>query len=163
RSWARKARCWDRNSRSSPRRRASANCASTSSGRWAVAMSPPRRPGRPIRGVLAMKPPDTTTPPAGNEAGTSRSPWPSRIAALALYWIAVGQYRESTEDAYVGGNVVSVTAQVGGVVTAIHADDTDFVQAGRSLVQLDDTDARLALARAKAQLARTVRQVRAQY
>lgn len=120
-----------------------------------------------------MKPLDTTTPRAGNEAGTSRSPWPSRIAALALvllgalalavYWIAVGQYRESTEDAYVGGNVVSVTAQVGGVVTAIHADDTDFVQAGRSLVQLDDTDARLALARAKAQLARTVRQVRAQY
>ncbi|MGN6656768.1 MAG: HlyD family secretion protein [Rhodanobacter sp.] len=120
-----------------------------------------------------MKPLDTTTPPAGNEAGTARSPWPGRIAAfvlvllgalaLAVYWIAVGQYRESTEDAYVGGNVVSVTAQVGGVVTAIHADDTDFVQAGRSLVQLDDTDARLALARAKAQLARTVRQVRAQY
>jgi membrane fusion protein (multidrug efflux system) len=120
-----------------------------------------------------MKPVDTTTPPAGNEADTARSPWPGRIAALvlvlvgalalAVYWIAVGQYRESTEDAYVGGNVVSVTAQVGGVVTAIRADDTDFVQAGRSLVQLDDTDARLALARAKAQLARTVRQVRAQY
>jgi membrane fusion protein (multidrug efflux system) len=120
-----------------------------------------------------MKPVDTTTPPAGNEAATARSPWPRRIAALvlvlvgalalAVYWIAVGQYRESTEDAYVGGNVVSVTAQVGGVVTAIRADDTDFVQAGRSLVQLDDTDARLALARAKAQLARTVRQVRAQY
>ena len=120
-----------------------------------------------------MKPVDTTTPPAGNETDTARSPWPGRIAALvlvlvgalalAVYWIAVGQYRESTEDAYVGGNVVSVTAQVGGVVTAIRADDTDFVQAGRSLVQLDDTDARLALARAKAQLARTVRQVRAQY
>ncbi|WP_246031123.1 HlyD family efflux transporter periplasmic adaptor subunit [Rhodanobacter lindaniclasticus] len=120
-----------------------------------------------------MKPVDTTMPPADNEAGTERSPWPSRIAALvlvlggaialAIYWIAVGQYQESTEDAYVGGNVVSVTAQVGGVVTAIRADDTDFVQAGRSLVQLDDTDARLALARAKAQLARTVRQVRAQY
>jgi membrane fusion protein (multidrug efflux system) len=120
-----------------------------------------------------MKPVDTTTPPAGTETDTARSPWPGRIAALvlvlvgalalAVYWIAVGQYRESTEDAYVGGNVVSVTAQVGGVVTAIRADDTDFVQAGRSLVQLDDTDARLALARAKAQLARTVRQVRAQY
>jgi membrane fusion protein (multidrug efflux system) len=120
-----------------------------------------------------MKPVDTTTPPAGNETDTARSPWPGRIAALvlvlvgalalAVYWLAVGQYRESTEDAYVGGNVVSVTAQVGGVVTAIRADDTDFVQAGRSLVQLDDTDARLALARAKAQLARTVRQVRAQY
>jgi membrane fusion protein, multidrug efflux system len=87
------------------------------------------------------------------------------LAALgiAIYWLAVGQYHESTEDAYVGGNVVSVTAQVGGVVTAIGADDTDFVRAGSSLVRLDDTDARLALARAKAQLARTVRQVRAQY
>ncbi len=120
-----------------------------------------------------MKPVDTTMPPAGNEAGTRRSPWPGRIVAavlvlvgalaLAIYWLVVGQYRESTEDAYVGGNVVSVTAQVGGVVTAIRADDTDFVQAGRPLVRLDDTDAQLALARAKALLARTVRQVRAQY
>jgi membrane fusion protein (multidrug efflux system) len=52
---------------------------------------------------------------------------------------------------------------VGGVVTAIRADDTDFVHAGHSLVRLDDTDARLALARARAGLARTVRQVRARY
>jgi membrane fusion protein (multidrug efflux system) len=81
----------------------------------------------------------------------------------ALYWFLIAQYRESTEDAYVGGNVVSVTAQVGGVVTAIGADDTDFVKAGSSLVRLDDTDAQLALARAQAQLARTVRQVRGQY
>jgi len=82
---------------------------------------------------------------------------------IVVYWLVIGQYRESTEDAYVAGNVVSVTAQVGGVVTAIGADDTDFVRAGSSLVQLDDTDAQLALARAEAQLARTVRQVRAQY
>ena len=83
--------------------------------------------------------------------------------AIAIWWFVAGQYRESTEDAYVEGNVVAVTAQVGGVVTAIRADDTDYVAAGHPLVQLDDTDARLALARAKAQLARTVRQVRAQY
>ena len=80
----------------------------------------------------------------------------------AIWWLVAGQYRESTEDAYVQGNVVIVTAQIGGVVTAIRADDTDYVVAGHQLVQLDDTDARLALARAKAQLAHTVRQVRAQ-
>src|SRR5690349_17987665 len=74
--------------------------------------------------------------------------------AIAIWWFVTGQYRESTEDAYVQGNVVAVTAQVGGVVTAIRADDTDYVAAGHPLVQLDDTDARLALARAKAQLAR---------
>jgi membrane fusion protein (multidrug efflux system) len=120
-----------------------------------------------------MKTTDTPTPPADRQADAGRSPWPGRVAAfvlvllaavaLAIYWLTVARYRESTEDAYVDGNVVSVTAQVGGVVTAIRADDTDFVRAGHSLVRLDDTDARLALARAKAQLARMVRQVRAQY
>jgi membrane fusion protein, multidrug efflux system len=85
------------------------------------------------------------------------------VIGMALWWLLAGQYRESTEDAYVDGNVVAVTAQVGGVVTAISVDDTDYVSAGSDLVKLDDTDARLALARTEAQLARTVRQVRAQY
>jgi len=85
------------------------------------------------------------------------------VIGAGLWWLVAGQYRETTEDAYVDGNVVAVTSQIPGVVTAIDADDTDYVNAGSSLVQLDDTDARLALARAEAQLARTVRQVRAQY
>ncbi|MFC5525871.1 efflux RND transporter periplasmic adaptor subunit [Rhodanobacter ginsengisoli] len=85
------------------------------------------------------------------------------VIGVGLWWLVAGQYRETTEDAYVDGNVVAVTAQVPGVVTAIDADNTDYVKAGSSLVKLDDTDARLALARAEAQLARTVRQVRAQY
>ena len=85
------------------------------------------------------------------------------VIGAALWWMLVGQYRETTEDAYVSGNVVAVTAQVSGVVTAIGADNTDFVKAGGNLVKLDDTDARLALSRAEAQLARSVRMVRAQY
>jgi membrane fusion protein (multidrug efflux system) len=85
------------------------------------------------------------------------------VIGVVSWWLLAGQYRETTEDAYVDGNVVAVTAQVGGVVTAIGADDTDYVSAGSNVVKLDDTDARLALARAKAQLARSVRQVRAQY
>jgi membrane fusion protein (multidrug efflux system) len=83
--------------------------------------------------------------------------------AGAAYWSRAGQYQESTEDAFVNGNVVAVTSQVGGVVTAIAADDTDHVRAGATLLQLDDVDAQLALQRAQAQLARTVRQVRAQH
>jgi membrane fusion protein (multidrug efflux system) len=85
------------------------------------------------------------------------------VIGAALWWMLVGQYRETTEDAYVSGNVVAVTAQVSGVVTAIGADNTDYVKAGGNLVKLDDTDARLALSRAEAQLARSVRMVRAQY
>ncbi|MDY0749068.1 efflux RND transporter periplasmic adaptor subunit [Paucibacter sp. R3-3] len=69
---------------------------------------------------------------------------------------------ESTEDAFVNGNVVAVTAQVGGVVTSLAADTTDHVSAGMPLVVLDDVDARLALDRAKAQLAKSVRLARAQ-
>jgi membrane fusion protein (multidrug efflux system) len=48
-------------------------------------------------------------------------------------------------------------------VTAIAADNTDRVGAGQELVRLNDVDARLALERSEAVLAKTVRQVRAQY
>jgi membrane fusion protein (multidrug efflux system) len=97
-------------------------------------------------------------------------PSQAAIAALLLAGAAGAAWttlspsgRQTTEDAYVDGNVVQLTPQVSGSVTAIGADNTDYVQAGQVLVQLNETDARLALARAEAQLARTVRQVRAQF
>jgi membrane fusion protein (multidrug efflux system) len=73
------------------------------------------------------------------------------------------QQREVTEDAYVEGNIVQVTAQVAGTVIAIAADNTDRVAAGQALVRLNPLDAQLALERSEAQLAKTVRQVRSQY
>jgi len=85
------------------------------------------------------------------------------VIVIVVYWLIAGRYSESTEDAYVGGNVVMVTAQVGGVVTAIEADDTDQVHAGQTVIRIDDTDAKLALDRAQAKLALTVRQVRGRY
>ena len=78
----------------------------------------------------------------------------------AAYWMTVGRYVESTDDAYVGGNLVQITPQVAGMVLTIGADDTDYVKAGQTLVQLDQTDARIALEQAEAALARSVRQVR---
>jgi membrane fusion protein, multidrug efflux system len=80
--------------------------------------------------------------------------------AWAAWWYAVGRWYESTDDAYVGGNVVQVTPQVSGTVVAIQADDTEFVKAGQPLVELDKADSRVALERAETQLARAVRQVR---
>jgi membrane fusion protein (multidrug efflux system) len=70
---------------------------------------------------------------------------------------------QSTEDAYVEGNIIQVTPQVGGSVTMIAADNTDFVKAGQPLVRLNDVDAQLAVSRAEAQLSRAVRQVRVQF
>ncbi|MGO4304457.1 HlyD family secretion protein [Cupriavidus sp. RAF12] len=85
------------------------------------------------------------------------------LAAATGYWLQYSRHWVSTEDAYVEGNVVQVTPQVGGVVTAILADNTDLVESGKTLVELNGVDAQLALATAQAQLARTVRQVRGQF
>src|SRR5437660_1113522 len=80
--------------------------------------------------------------------------------AYGVYWALVLNHYESTDNAYVQGNVVQITPQVGGTVTAINADDTDFVKAGQLLVRLDPSDARVALDQAEAQLGQTVREVR---
>jgi len=81
----------------------------------------------------------------------------------AAYWALVLRHSEATDDAYVNGNVVQITSQVPGTVIKIQADDTDFVKAGTTLVQLDTADARVALDEAESQLAKTVRQVRNLY
>ncbi|ARN19924.1 HlyD family efflux transporter periplasmic adaptor subunit [Piscinibacter gummiphilus] len=80
--------------------------------------------------------------------------------AYGAYYALVLNHFESTDNAYVQGNVVQLTPQVGGTVLAINADDTDFVKAGTPLVKLDTADARVALDQAEAQLAQTVREVR---
>jgi len=80
--------------------------------------------------------------------------------AYGAYWALELRYVQSTDDAYVGGNVVQITPQTAGTVVAIGADDTNFVKAGQMLVQLDRADAAVALEEADAQLAKTVREVR---
>ncbi|WP_326534859.1 HlyD family efflux transporter periplasmic adaptor subunit [Pseudorhodoferax sp.] len=82
---------------------------------------------------------------------------------LAAYEWLVASHYEETDNAYVQGNLVQITPQIGGTVMAILADDTDRVQAGQPLVQLDPADGRVALEQAEAQLAQTVRQVRTLY
>jgi membrane fusion protein, multidrug efflux system len=81
------------------------------------------------------------------------------IVTLLWWWLYASNY-QSTDDAYVAGDLVGVMSQVSGTVVAIGADETDRVQAGQELVKLDPTDERLALAAAEQQLARAVRQVR---
>jgi len=81
-------------------------------------------------------------------------------AAYGGYWAIGLRYSQSTDDAYVSGNVVQITPQIAGTVIGIAADDTQFVKAGETLVQLDAADAKIALEQADAKLARTVREVR---
>jgi membrane fusion protein (multidrug efflux system) len=80
-----------------------------------------------------------------------------------LYWGLYGRWFESTDDAYVQGNVVQVTPQVAGTVVAIRADDTQLVTSGQPVIELDRADARVALEQSEAALAQAVRQVRTLY
>jgi membrane fusion protein (multidrug efflux system) len=76
------------------------------------------------------------------------------------YWALALRYEQSTDDAYVSGNVVQITPQIPGTVISIAADDTQFVKAGDTLVSLDPADAKIALEQADAKLGKTVREVR---
>lgn len=79
------------------------------------------------------------------------------------YWLLVSRNYETTDNAYVQGNVVQLTPQISGTVLAIDAQDTDFVKAGQEVIKLDPADAQVALDQAQAQLAQTVREVRTLY
>jgi membrane fusion protein (multidrug efflux system) len=66
----------------------------------------------------------------------------------------------TTDNAYVGANVAAVTPLVGGPVQAVLVNDTQAVKRGDILVTLDDTDAKIALAKAEANLVDTERRIR---
>jgi len=87
------------------------------------------------------------------------------LAAIVygIWWALFGAHYESTDDAYVHGNLVQITPQVSGTVVAIEADDTDTIAAGQPLVRIDPADADVALQQAEAALAQTVREVRTRY
>jgi membrane fusion protein (multidrug efflux system) len=80
-----------------------------------------------------------------------------------VYWFLVARNYQSTDDAYVAGNVIQITPQVSGTVVEINADDTDYVNQSKVLVRLDPTDANVALKQSEAELAQTVRQARTLY
>ena len=77
----------------------------------------------------------------------------------AAYWFFFIKGFEETEDAYVSGNQVMVSAQVAGNISKINVDNMDPVQAGDVLLELDDTNAKLSFEQAKSNLANAVRQV----
>jgi membrane fusion protein, multidrug efflux system len=81
-------------------------------------------------------------------------------AAYLAYWLLAARYFESTDDAYVNGDVVQITSEVPGTVVDLHVDDTQLVTAGQKLLELDPADAQIAEQNAEADLARSVRTVR---
>jgi membrane fusion protein (multidrug efflux system) len=71
-------------------------------------------------------------------------------ARYAHEWWSVGRFLETTDDAYVGGNVTPISPHVAGFVAQILVADNDHVSAGQMLIKLDDRDFRAAVDRATA-------------
>jgi membrane fusion protein (multidrug efflux system) len=113
---------------------------------------------------------EPTAPAATNGNGARRRGLLILAAVVAIaaigyttYWFTVARYYESTDDAYVASDIVQITSEVSAAVLGVHVDDTQSVERGQVLVELDPADANIAVAGAEAELARTVRQVRALY
>jgi membrane fusion protein (multidrug efflux system) len=73
-------------------------------------------------------------------------------AAVATYWYVNLRGRISTDDAYIDGDAITVSAKILGRIAALGADEGDAVTEGQLLVQLDDADLRAQEAQAKANL-----------
>lgn len=109
----------------------------------------------------------TDTPTSSNNKSQQRKKGLSIFILLLLliaigsaaYWFFFIKDFEETEDAYVSGNQVMVSAQVAGNISKINVDNMDPVQAGDVLLELDDTNAKLSFEQAKSNLANAVRQI----
>jgi membrane fusion protein (multidrug efflux system) len=82
-------------------------------------------------------------------------------ATWAFYAFVLSANSESTDDAYVSGDVVQITSEAPGNVIGLHADDTQLVKAGQILIDLDPADAEITMSSAEAGLAQAVRNVKA--
>jgi len=88
------------------------------------------------------------------------------IVVLALgasagyaWYLLYGQWYESTENAYLTGNLVVVSSQVSGTVVWIGAEENEPVRAGQEILRLGDGDALQNLELRKQELALAVREV----
>jgi membrane fusion protein (multidrug efflux system) len=85
------------------------------------------------------------------------------IVVALLYggwWLFSGRFSEVTDDAYVAGNIVAVTSRENATVIALYADNTQAVQQGQLLIEMDPAVAEVTMRAAEANLARAARGVR---
>jgi membrane fusion protein, multidrug efflux system len=80
-------------------------------------------------------------------------------AGYYTYWKRVGSRYVSTDNAYAAAEVALVTAEIEGPVVAVNVVDSQAVKRGDLLVVIDDTDTKLALRQAEADLTRAQAQV----
>jgi len=70
--------------------------------------------------------------------------------ASGAHWWRVGRFIETTDDAYVGGNVTEIAPHVSGFISAIAVSDNQYVRAGQLLIRIEPADFQAARQRAAA-------------
>jgi membrane fusion protein (multidrug efflux system) len=73
-------------------------------------------------------------------------------AGYGTYWFAYGRHFETTNDAYLGADSVTIAPKVAGYVAEVAVGDNQRVKAGDVLVRIDPRDYETALASATADL-----------
>ncbi len=121
-------------------------------------------PARPAAEALPQQSMTASTP---NSAPAKKRRFHFRHALLACLllaavvaavkfaetWWTVGRFLESTDDAYVGGEVTVIAPKVPGFIAQVNVSDNQPVHAGDLLLKLDDRDYQAALAKADAAVA----------
>jgi membrane fusion protein (multidrug efflux system) len=79
-------------------------------------------------------------------------------ALYGIYWFLYARFYVTVTDAYVAGNQNSITSQVSGTIKELNMEDTQVVKEGDIVAVIDDSDYKIALAEAEANLAGVVRE-----
>ena len=74
------------------------------------------------------------------------------VAGCFIYWLYSRNYA-STDDAYINANVVQIACRVSGQITTLNSENNQFVQQGQLLFSLDPGYFKVAVDKARAQLA----------
>ncbi|WP_395490225.1 HlyD family secretion protein [Cedecea davisae] len=74
-------------------------------------------------------------------------------AGYGAHWWHAGRYMQSTDDAYVGGDISAISTKVSGYIQQLAVQDNMAVKKGDLLIRIDDRDYQAALAKARGEVA----------
>jgi membrane fusion protein, multidrug efflux system len=111
--------------------------------------------GQAVERDIVARPPVRHVSVSGKRLGVAGAALLIGVGAAwyGQHWWTVGRFIESTDDAYVGGDVTVIAPKVAGFIAEVAVTDNQAVHAGDLLVKLDDRDYRAALAKAIAAVA----------
>ena len=115
----------------------------------------------PAEAPVAPTPANDAAPKAAPAKKRSRRPLVfAGIGLVALLaggyygydWFTTGRYMVSTDDAYVGGDIATISSKLSGYVATVNAVANQSVKKGDPLITLDDGDYKIARDQAQAQI-----------